>query len=247
MKVVGLLSWYEEPASWLAECVASAARICDHLIAVDGPYALFPGSTRKPFSSTEQADIIAATAGGAGIGCTIHTSRQPWWGGEVAKRDFMFQLGLTFTESTDWFLRIDADEVITHIASDTRELLASTDRDVAEVTLWERPSEAAQVVDSADYTTPLRCLYRALPGLRVEQAHYIVTAPSSGGRTVLRGNTSVHTEAPALSLWDVRLEHRSRQRTPGRQRLKQQYQQAVEDLAAEQVSPFKEEDAHGRS
>lgn len=249
MRIVGLLSWYDEDPAWLAECVSSAARLCDHLIAVDGPYALFPGSTRKPFSGSEQGDVIARTCAGAGIGCTIHASRQTWWGGEVEKRDFMFRVGSTITTPRDWYLRIDADEALTQVPDDTRTLLAATDLDVAEVTLWEREASAAaaSLTASADYETPLRCLYRALPGLRIEQAHYVVTAPTSEGRTVLRGDTSVHTEAPALPLWDVRLEHRSRRRGLSRLRLKHQYQQAVEDLAVEQVSPFKEEVAHGRS
>lgn len=229
MKVVGLLSWYDEDPSWLAECVASAARLCDHLIAVDGPYALFPGSTRTPFSGSDQAEVIARTCAGAGIGCTIHTPRTPWWGGEVEKRDFMFRAGALLTSPRDWFLRIDADETLTQIPPDTRALLSATDLDVAEVTLWERG-----VGES-----PLRCLYRALPGLSVEQAHYIVTAPAP--RTVLRGNTAVHREAQALPLWDVRLEHRTTQRPADRQRLKRQYGRAVESSGIEDVSPFKEE------
>lgn len=242
--IIGLLSWYEEHPSWLVECVASAARLCDHIIAVDGPYGLFPGSTRKPFSGTEQADAILRTAAGTGIGCTLHSSRQPWWGGEVAKRDFMFKLGMTFAQpGTDWFLRIDADEVLTHVPPDTKQVLAGTDCDVAEVILWEREasSRVADLVDtSADYETPFRCLFRALPGIGIEQAHYIVTAVADGRRLVLRGNDSVHTQEPAQQLWDVRLEHRTRQRPVGRQRVKQAYYDAVEDFDVEHIEPFQE-------
>lgn len=242
--IIGLLSWYDEHPSWLVECVASAARLCDHLIAVDGPYALFPGSTRKPFSGTEQADAILRTAAGAGMGCTIHGSRQPWWGGEVEKRDFMFRIGGAFTTPSDWYLRIDADEVLTQIPADTRQQLADTDADVAEVTLWEREasSHVAELVDtSSDYETPFRCLFRALPDLRIEQAHYIVTGRKDGRRIVLRGNDTVHDQEAPLPLWDVRLEHRTRQRPIGRQRQKQTYYAAVEDLSVEQVSPFEQE------
>lgn len=215
MRIIGLLSWYEEPASWLAECVASAARLCDHLIAVDGPYALFPGATRKPASGTEQAETIAHTAAGAGMGCTIHTPRQPWWGNEVEKRDFMFRLGSTMAEPGDWFLRIDADEVLTQVPADTRTLLAATTQDVAEVTMWER--------DDIDSQFPLRVLFRALPGIGVQQAHYVVTAPNGDGTRVLCGNDVKHRAEPAEALWDVRMEHRTRQRSPLRRRLKDDY------------------------
>jgi hypothetical protein len=41
-KIWGLLSWYDESPSWLAEAVASFAPMLDGLIAVDGAYALYP-------------------------------------------------------------------------------------------------------------------------------------------------------------------------------------------------------------
>jgi hypothetical protein len=217
VRIIGLLSWYEEPASWLAECVASAASVCDHLIAVDGPYALFPGATRKPASGSEQADVIAHTAAGAGMGCTIHTSRQPWWGNEVEKRDFMFRLGMTFAKSSeDWFLRIDADEVLMANRKDVRLTLTETKLDVAEVMLWDRGEQDTQ--------TPLRVLFRALPGIGVQQAHYVVTAPAAGGGTkVLAGNHVAHSVEPAEALWDARLEHRTKNRSPQRKELKSDY------------------------
>ncbi|GHA01471.1 hypothetical protein ACFOOM_12135 [Streptomyces echinoruber] len=230
MRIIGLLSWYEEPASWLAECVASAAKLCDHLIAIDGPYALFPGSTRRPASGSEQADTIARTAAGAGIGCTIHVPRQPWWGGEVEKRDFMFRLAAPMTTAADWLLRIDADEVLTDVPPDTRELLAASRLDVAEVTIWDRD-------DGSQH--PFRCLFRALPGLAIEQAHYVVTAPGEHGKRVLVGNSTVHTPEPAEALWDVRLEHRTRQRPQHRQQQKQRYYKEVADLGCEQVAEIR--------
>lgn len=213
--IVGLLSWYEEPSSWLAECVASVAKLCAHLIAVDGPYAAFPGALRKPSSGSDQADTIARTAAGAGIGCTIHSPRKPWWGGEVEKRDYMFRLAKTFTTETDWLLRIDADEVL-DAPADTRDLLADTDLDVAEVTIWDRDGSSS----------PFRCLFRALPDLAIEQAHYVVTA----GPKVLVGNSTVHKQEPALPLWDVRLEHRTMQRPAERQRQKRAYYQQLPDI-----------------
>jgi hypothetical protein len=231
VKVIGLLSWYEEPASWLAECVASMAGLCDHLVAVDGPYARFPGATRKPSSGSEQADTIARTSAGAGIGCTIHVARQPWWGNEVEKRSFMFDLAMVIAEpGVDWLVRIDADEVFTTVPPDTRTLLAKSDRDVAEVTMWERGTD-----DGQDSQFPLRVAFRALPDIRIQQAHYVVTVPGPDGATrVLVGNDSVHQAELAEPLWDVRLEHRTRQRSAMRRALKDQYYAQLPTI--EQVS-----------
>jgi len=217
VRVVGLLSWYEEPASWLAETVASAARLCDHVIAVDGPYATFPGALRKPASGSEQADVIAHAAAGAGIGCTIHTPRSPWWDGEVGKRDWMFRAAELVTTEADWLLVIDADEVLTAAPSDAREQLAATEHDVAELRLWDR--DGSEIPD--------RRLLRAVRGLRVEGAHYVWTAP--GGK-VLRGNQTLQDLAPAEPLWDVRMEHRTRHRDTSRQEAKRDYYAQVHEI-----------------
>lgn len=220
MRIIGLLSWYEESPSWLAECVASAAKLCDHIIAVDGPYASFPGALRKPVSGVDQVDTIVRTANGAGIGCTVHVPRQPWWSGEVGKRDFMFRLGATFAEpDDDWFLRIDADEILAHVPADTRQLLAATDCDVAEVTIFERGDE--------DTRHPFRCLFRAIPGIAIEQAHYVVTVP---GPRVLAGNGTVHTLEPAEALTDVVLEHRTQHRPSARKSQKASYYACLPDI-----------------
>lgn len=226
LRIVGLLSWYEESPSWLAETVASLSRICDHLIASDGPYALFPGALKKPASGPEQAETILRVAAGAGMGCTIHAPGEPWWGGEVEKRDTMFCIGAALTTPDDWYLVVDADEVLSRVPSDLRQRLADTPHDVAELTLWERETQAwvSELIDtSSDYRSPLRRLFRALPNLHVEQAHYVVTATFGGLKRVLCGNPTVHDVEPAEQLWDLMLEHRRGQRTVGRLRLKDQY------------------------
>jgi hypothetical protein len=222
VRIIGLLSWYEEPASWLAQCVASAAHLCDHLIAVDGPYALFPGATTKPASGAEQAEVITHTTAGAGIGCTIHAPRQPWWGNEVEKRAYMFQLGLTMAEPDDWFLIFDADEVLVTSPVDVRKKLAETELDVAEVMIWERGEQESR--------TPHRRLFRALPGITYRDAHYVVTAPTDTGLKILSGNHSIHNIEPAQELWDTRLEHRKQSRSAQRKQQKADYYAMVPDI-----------------
>lgn len=228
MKIVGLLSWYEEPVSWLAETVASVSNLCDHLIAVDGPYAEFPFAHTKPASGTEQAEIILHTAAGTGMGVTIHAPRQPWWGNEVEKRTTMFDLAMPFTTVDDWLLVIDADESLSHIPGDTRERLAKLEQDVAEVRLWARGDQ--------DDAFTARRLFRALRGMKYDGAHYVVTAPTDAGVKILSGDPDRQRLEPAAELFDVRLEHRAHQRTALRNGFKNQYYAKLPEL--EQVRAY---------
>lgn len=228
MRIIGCLSWYDENPAWLVECVTAASKLCDHLIAVDGPYAAFPGALRKSSSSAEQVDAIVHAAAGVGMGCTIHQPRQPWWDGEVGKRDFMMQLAMAMAEpGEDWLFRVDADEFL-NAPVDTRLHLATTEHDVAEVMLWGHDVETGE-----DGQHPLRCLFRAIPGMKIEGAHFLVTAPSAEGKRFLTGPSAVVAEP----LWDVRLEHRTNMRTPARKRLKDQYSPMINTLeSVENVS-----------
>lgn len=229
MKIIGLLSWYEEDTEWLAEAVAGAARVCDHIVAVDGAYARFPGADSKPVSSPEQARVIQSVAAGAGIGCTVHVPRKAWSGNEVGKRDFMFRFSSTFAEpGVDWFMVFDADEIVTSAPPGFRSLLAASDRDVAELTLWER--------GDLDTSYPLRRFYRALPGIGIQQAHFVVTAPVDGGTQVLSGAHMVHELALCEDLTRVRMEHRTERRTDLRKALKTKYYDLLPEL--EPVSPL---------
>jgi hypothetical protein len=228
VRIIGLLSWYEEPVSWLAETVASAAKVCDHLVAVDGPYAEFPGGLEKTASPTEQASTILHTAAGMGMGCTVHASRQPWWGNEVEKRTFMFRLAENFSTPDDWFLVIDADEVVIKVPDDFREALAKTELDVAKVLIWERGDQDAGLA--------ARRLFRALPGMRYDGCHYVVTVPTETGVRVLSGDDQVQPVEPFEELWDLRLEHRSPHRSSIRNGMKAQYYAKLPEL--EQVKRF---------
>lgn len=221
MRIVALLSWYDEPSPWLAGAVASAARLCDHVLAVDGAYASFPGALRKPNSPAQQADVIAHTASGAGIGATIHVPREPWWGGEVEKRDWMFKAARLLTSEEDWLFVIDADEVLTQAPADTRDLLKNSEYEVGEV--------LHQDVEQA--TTFDRRFIRARTELSVEGNHFSwISTRADGSRSFLRGNYRVHDLASAEPMWDVRLEHRQSERSAHRQTAKADYYAMLPDL-----------------
>jgi PAS domain-containing protein len=214
MKVVALISWYDERPSWLAATVASLKDFADHIIAVDGAYLLYPGG--RPASSSDQAETIQDAAATLGIGCTIHTPSTVWLENETEKRSFMFALAETMTTEEDWYFPIDADEVCTYISPGTRELLEATDLDAADINLWNRSAipdrddaheKARQFVWEDEEQHPHRQIFRAIRGLKVEGTHYHYVTPD--GRQ-LWGSSPVD----GLDLTqNVSIEHRNTQRT----------------------------------
>ena len=84
MRLVAILNFYEESSQWLAALVASLQKAnVDHIVAVDGAYALFPDAMTRPRSGPEQPQAIIECAHTLGIGCTIHRTRSAWGGNEV--------------------------------------------------------------------------------------------------------------------------------------------------------------------
>jgi hypothetical protein len=227
-RVIGLLSWYSESAVWLAATVASAASVCDHLVAVDGAYMLYPEGRNR--SSSEQAAIITDTATACGVGVTVHTPQTVWEGNEVEKRSFMFALAETIAEpERDWYLVLDGDEVIVDVPSDFKARLAATDCDAGEVTFWEHQdphqdpklAEAARQFEwSGHHRYPIRTLFRAIPGLRVEGNHYTYVAPDD---RILWGHQADASQVEALDCRDLVIEHRTHLRDLARRADAQRY------------------------
>ncbi len=228
MKVYALLSWFDESVPWLAATVGSAAALCDHVIAVDGAYALYPDGRHR--SGTEQHQTIQEAAFAAGMGCTIHTPAEKWAGNEVEKRTAMFRLAEHIaTPYEDWYLVIDADEVIIGCPPDARQQLEDTELDVAEVKLVnvedieknvETAAAARQFSYPARSAEPLRALFRAIPGLAPCGNHYTNMVPD--GR-VLIGARSDKRQEPALDLQGIVFEHRTNFRTVHRDEERRSY------------------------
>lgn len=220
MKLICLLSWYDEQSSWLAELVASMARAgADHVVAVDGAFMLYPEA--RGHSGSEQAQIVTATAVGAGMGVTVHAPAEPWFGNEVEKRSFLFAAGHLVAEAADWFWVCDSDEVIT-TAIGLRERLETTECDVGEVTLTDGEGQH-----------PIRKLFRAHPaGIRVEGYHarYV-----DGTGRVLWDNTRYREEEPALGCWDVKVRHRQRERPAYREANRRECYALRDELGVEHV------------
>ena len=62
MKIVGLLSWYDEDPLWLEQAATSAFLLCDEVIALDGPYMAFPGVTAATSPPEQQEALSRAGA-----------------------------------------------------------------------------------------------------------------------------------------------------------------------------------------
>ena len=160
MKIVCCLSWYDESPAWLATVVAAAAKAgCNHIVAVDGPYALLTATGRS--SGVLQQDAVTHAAHVAGIGLTLHVPDSPFGGNEVEKRSFVTK------------------------AVDLRRRLEQTDLNAAEVMVCN--SSDPQVIKVSNHKQPIRLLYRAVRGLEVAGAHYFYRYPVDDGFSYLWG------------------------------------------------------------
>ncbi len=171
MNIYALLSWFDESPDHLKRCVTSLKGFADCIVTLDGGYATFPDAW--PLSPVYQRVALGDAIRSLGVPYKMGEPWRVWQGGEVEKRAKLFELGRTAgATADDWFLIIDADMSLSEFTADARELLAASDRDVAEVRF-----QNVQVDGMVAGTYRFRSLFRALPGLTVERAHYLYTVP----------------------------------------------------------------------
>lgn len=191
MKIISLLCFYDEAPTWIAANVASHAKFAHHVVAVDGAYFLFPEALERPRSPVEQHDAVIRACEAMGMGWTLYAPQEPWMGNEIEKRSFMFRVGMLSAEEGDWFVILDADEVVTDVPFDLKQRLSESDARVAAYWLWahEEVSDGGKegIRDSVVQThTPItygglvRGMYRADETLRVVDSHYGYTADVDG-------------------------------------------------------------------
>lgn len=212
MKIYACLAWFDESPRWLAATVASCARFCDHVIAVDGAYLHYPEG--RSSSGGDQAETIHATAVAHGMGCTLLTPQTVWMGNEVEKRNAYVQAALAIGSTyADWLFVIDSDEVVTEVSPLTRSDLEATAEDVASVGYW-----STDILRS--WTGPSLRLYRLLPWLEYGPTHFTVRGWSKYRWVFLNGRGSEYGEtlADAADLTaQVRVEHKHHLREQARQ------------------------------
>jgi hypothetical protein len=148
-------AWFEELPEFLVTTIRTAAPLLDHLVAVDGRYANFPGDVAA--SDPEQIAAIVYTCREHGIALSVHVPTEPWES-EVAKRTRLFELGLDVADiGRSWLWVLDGDGFTTQLDITPDEVLA-LEHDVAEV----------RFIDPAEYADiRIRNLFRARPGLHV--------------------------------------------------------------------------------
>lgn len=188
---------------------------------MDGAYALYPDGRAE--SDPGQRARIEQTAAIHGLACRVHVPAGVWQGNEVEKRAAMFDLALEgATPERDWFIIVDGDQVVESVdAAALRAALADFSGDVATV-------RSRMQKDPTDFM-PNRSLFRALPGLTVEKAHYNYTAARNGQPVYLwhpppdaeRAGALPETPLDLSRLMTIR--HRSEPRPPGRMSARAQY------------------------
>ena len=227
MKLIAVLNWYDEPPWCLVELVASlAAAGADSLVAVDGAYALFPNGRAQ--SPGEQAQAILAAGQGAGLEVALHVPRDVWWGNEIEKRTFAFDLGHHIADDfEDWLWIVDADERIQE-ALGLRDALERTGHDVASLMMDEVNDGTREGV------VPIRKFFRAQEtGIHLENNHF--TYVTGDGQLLYEGFQAPRPELVECEhLLFVRIDHRG-----GRSKLRdheaQVYYDRRKEAAAELV------------
>lgn len=202
MGVVGLLSYYDTPPSWLRATIRSCLKVgMKKLVAVDGAYKTFPEA--RASSGVQCHKEIERSCRQYGIELVHKVPAEPW-SSEIAKRSFMFVQGEKITTEEDWFFVIDDDERV--IETVEPRLLG----DVAYALLVE-PDGSQQ---------PLRCFFRAQRGIQVVHNHFTYMC----GTQMLWGGTDGNSGEEEFAYdSNVTLQHLAHKRPPARQQDKIAY------------------------
>lgn len=177
-RCTGILSFFDETLEMLAASVSSLVGVVDHLVAVDGAYALYPGG--KASSDPSQMRLISEICSGARIGLTTHTPSAVWGGNEVQKRSHALHLAEAVTDPNGWYLVLDADCVVTEVHPEwfTRlKEVADDDWGSIEVGVYEVRPIPGYFPEPGEGLSPVRLMYRALRGMTYGPSHWTVHAP----------------------------------------------------------------------
>jgi hypothetical protein len=193
VRLIALLSWYDESPTWLGTTVAGIGQFCDGIVAVDGAYALFPGA--RPRSHPQQAEAIVQAAESCDLDCIVYRPREVWYGNEVAKRNKTLDLAAAL--EPDWVVIIDADYHLLKCNPPViRHELEHTELHAANYgLLWTKDFGASPALEQFaaanhaehEWVNQTRDFYRWTPTLRVGPAHFAYTAEIDGRRQPLKG------------------------------------------------------------
>jgi hypothetical protein len=164
--ITAMLNWYDEEPDELRRVVGDLARLgVDRVVAVDGPYANFPGADDMPISWVQAHEALRDQVLARGMLYIGVSNPVPWTGDEVAKRKFMLDLALGVTPAGEWLMIYDADYELVECGVDIPGLLARLDEDALDITFTTAPP-----IPDGDH--PMRMFLRAAPGLHMGNNHY---------------------------------------------------------------------------
>lgn len=227
MRIIALLSWYDEPLPSLAACLTTLRLKLgvDHLVALDGRYALYP--SEQDVSPPDQVAALHAASQQLGMTADVIVPDGPW-PGEVEKRTALFAYGLERAEEGDWFIVMDADQVIAE-AGDVRPALTTTDRDVAEVTFRD-VTQGEMLPEGFPSQFAMRIMFRAQRITVVGHHAYYV---AEDGRTLWSADTR-NDQVESLDLTrEILVDHRPQARPQARLLAKHVYYTARDEAGVE--------------
>lgn len=225
LSLLALLSFHAEPPELLYEAITAAGQAgATTIIAVPGPYALYPYDRVEP--SDVEFDAIFSAVDEFSMHLTL-LGASIYEGNEVGKRQAMIDVALESTTDDDWLLVIDADHLITKWPAGLPELLLGSGCDVACARFIEHHDDAGEPIEPA-YRQPIYSLHRARRDLRMGKAHY--TYEIDGASTsIIRG-----TSARCLDLYDdMTIEHRVHVRSYAKRAAQVAYYDARDRLQVE--------------
>jgi hypothetical protein len=223
MTLIAMMSFFDEDDLLLKRSVRGLARIgVKRIVAVDGPYALFPND--GPYSNPQQICVLRQAAIQRGVDLCLFQPDQPWAGNETEKRQRMLDLALKRAYRGDWLVVWDCDYRLMDAPDPAwiRGRLQATDLDVATISFTEDPLAASRL--SAHDFYPMAMFLRAVPGIKMDGNHHTYVLPDGRRSHILR--RPVENEAEALDLGEVRILHDVQRRSLERRARQTAYYEA---------------------
>jgi len=198
--VTAMLSWYDEPPELLREAIEGAAVLADRVVAADGAFSLLDDA--KPESELSQEHAIITEAERWGLDVEFLPPRI--YKGQIGKRNALLKHATRPTLKADWdsnwVFPLDADWKIVGDRSAIRSELAMLHgKGFEQVSVpFMEPLNPEFGVRLAVDRIPL--IMRAMPGMQIEQAHWIYSGLRRGERVGLWGGDALYPPAKTAEL-----------------------------------------------
>lgn len=192
MKIIAMLSFYDEDPQWIEELMVGVSQFADVLVAIDGAYDLYKGE--RKFSERQ----ITAPMFASGIEHVHLDIGHEWSGNETEKRQYMLDKALDISEPGDWLMIVDSDYLFKEIPRIDifRKTLQTTSAEAIDINFYE--SEDGTGVHK------MRMFMRALPGMFMDGNHFTYRLPDGRHHHVLVRDST----APSIQAEDILVQHR---------------------------------------